>query len=271
MWSKKNLIHFFISKHRLLVLATLVASFLSNFITVLIPISIGKYYDLVFGFHTHRSQILNWLPWNFGDHITGFLVLFIGLVLFKMLVDFCERYYTGMVGEKFVWEIRNQLFDHQLKLPLSIYDSKGSGKYLLRFSGDLRSIQNYLTKGVIRFISDCTLIVLTLGILFLFHYQLGLLLLALIIFPIISIILLNRPLIAITREKRNAKSGLLSFVSRSLRAINSIQAFNKEFTETKKYKKRSDKLYQKSIAYLKIQSLIRALIPGLLYIILGAV
>ena len=67
----------------------------------------------------------------------------------------------GKLGEQLIFDLRNQLFEHQLKVNMEEYDKRGIGRYLLRYSGDLSSIHGYVTKGFIRFAADALMLVIT--------------------------------------------------------------------------------------------------------------
>ena len=252
-------------------LATLLVSILSNLLTILIPVSIGKYYDLVFDFNSHRSKIFDFLPFDIGKDIQAFLFFFFILVVFKSIFLFIEKYSIGLLSEQLAHHLRTKLFNAQMQLPISIYEEKGIGKYLLRFSGDLKSIQSYFSNGIIRFVSDVCLFFVTIGVLLYFHFQLGLLVTGILIITSIFILLLNKKLSTFTRLRRNRKSMLLSFVNTRLRSIHSIRYFNKESIENKKFSKHSNKVLEAGISYQTITAFIKTLVPTSMYLMLGIV
>ncbi len=252
-------------------LTTLLLSILSNLVTILIPVSIGKYYDLVFEFNSHRSKVLDILPFDIGSSLQAFLAFFFFLVLVKSIFLFFEKYNQGIIAEQLAFDLRNELFNAQLNLPLPIYEEKGTGKYLLRFSGDMKSIQNYLKNGVIIFISDIILFVFTICVLVYFNLVLGLIVGAVVFVVSIIVFLLNGKLSLITEKRRNSKSHLLSFVNTRLRGIGSIRQFNKEKPETGKFLKISNKVLKAGIDYQKITAFIRTFVPASMYLLLAMV
>lgn len=268
MWRKQDLLRSFFRNHWKAVAVTFLASLLAGVATIAIPVAIGKYYDFLFGFHSQRARLLEYLPGNWNDMPT-FLVLFFALVILKTLFSFAEKYGTGVLGEHLVYDLRNQLFWHQLKIPVSDYEERGAGRYLLRFSGDLKSIQNYLTRGILRFVSDGLLLLLAFGLLLALDLQLGLLTLAGLLLPIGAVWLLNRRLARATRRQRNRKSGLLDFTNMRLRAIHTIRFFNKEVPEQAKFEQRAEKVLSAGISYQRMVGLIQALVPGSLYLLLA--
>lgn len=232
-------------------------------------VSIGKYFELLFGFESHRAQILDFLPAFFFDTVPNFLIFFGSLVLLRGTFFFIERYNTGILGELMVRDLREKLFEHQLHLNMKVYDDRGTGKYLLRYSGDLKSIQNYLTKGVIRFSSDIVLLGLGLGTILYLTPELFPVFIIGIPTVMLGTWIANRYLYNVSVKRRDTRSGLLSFVNSRLSAMLSIKSFNKENPELKKFLKRSGRLYRHGRKYHRYYQFIQALIPTLLFLMLG--
>lgn len=261
----------FLLDNKFIVLATFFAGLFSNIFTVLIPISIGKYYNIVFYFDTTKSAVLDFLPDYFWIDFTNFMIFFIGIVLIKMVLMFVEKFLTGMLGERLVYRIRNDLFDHQLHMSMSEYDQKGIGRYLLRYSGDLKSVQSYMTQGVIRFASDTVLIGFSIGVLLLIDFWLFLILIGFVTGILFIMNVFNNRLYDISLLRRGSKSGLLSFVNSGLRAILTVKIFNKIRFMRRKYFRKSEKVYKLGIRYQFLSAVINSVIPSLLFFMLAMI
>ncbi len=269
--NKWEIIKSFGYKNIRLVVLTLSAGLCYNILTILIPISIGKFYELSFGFSSHRLAAFKFIPFMDAPDFNSFLIFFFALVLLRLLFEYLNRYGIGLVGERFSKTLRERLFKHQLQISMSVYSSKGIGKYLLRYSGDLKSIQNYIKNGLIRFIQDVILlsiVVLSIGY---FDIHLGLIIAGCILFSSVLLWALNRALYKASLDRRNSRSGMLSFVNTRLRGIMALKAFNKYQPEEKRYKKRSDTLYGIGKRYTKIVALLQASIPAITYSMLGVI
>ena len=257
--------------HKPLLVLTLLAGFAYNVVMILIPISFGKFYEFAFGFSSHRLKAFGFIPYMDATDPQAFLILFFSLVALRFAFEYGNRYGIALVGEQFAKTLRDRLFAAQLQISMPVYEEKGTGKYLLRFSGDLKSIQNYVKNGILRFIQD----VLLLGIVFLsIAYMDGVLALLILGFIGISALLLwsiNKVLYRQSLEKRNRKSGMLTFVNTRLRGIASLKAFNKYTPENKRYRKRSEKLYGIGKRYANTVSFLQACIPALTYCLLGVI
>ena len=269
MKAKGQLIAAFIKNNIGLVIGTFATGLCYNIFTLLIPISIGRFYEFNFGFSSHRLQIIQSLPLINTEDFNTFLIFFIGLVAIRFVFEYLNKYLIALIGEKFAKDLREKLFAHQLQIVTEVYDQKGIGKYLLRYSGDLKSIQNYVSRGLFRFLQDVVLIGILLAAIAYFNSALGLILGGSILFSAILLSVINRFLYSVSVQRRNKRSGMLTFVNTRLRGINSIKAFNKYTPEEKRYRKRSEDLYGIGKDYQKVASLIQSVIPALTYIMLG--
>ncbi|RLD30726.1 MAG: hypothetical protein DRI70_00290, partial [Bacteroidetes bacterium] len=254
--------------HKFVFMFTIINGMIANVLVVLIPVSLGKYFDFLFGFQSHRAAFLDLLPFSFWSTIQQYLLFLLVLILLKMIFQYFQRFQMAFLGEKFIKELREQLFQQQLKIQAVVYDDFGTGRYLLRHSGDLKSIQNYFTRGIIRFSTDIFLLLVAFGFLLWLNKIIFFIIVGGFILTVLCIFFLNKILFKISVNQRNTRSGLLSFVNRQLQATKTIKVFNKDVTEIGKYDKRSSRLFDVSVRFQNIYNLIYVSVPTFLYVIL---
>ncbi len=268
---KWRIIHSFAKRNTLLVALTFLIGLCYNILTILIPISIGKFYELSFGFSSHRLAAFKFIPFMDAPDFKSFILFFVSLVALRLLFEYSNRYGIGLVGERFSKELREKLFKNQLQIQMRVYDNKGIGKYLLRYSGDLKSIQNYMKNGLIRFAQDIVLLCIVVVAIGYFDPYLALIIASCLVASAMLLWVLNKTLYKVSLERRNTRSGMLSFVNTRLRGIAALKAFNKYQPETKRYQKRSDNLYDIGKRYAIVVSLLQAMIPAITYSMLGII
>ena len=271
MKEKWYLLISFFKSNRLLTTVAFICGFIYNIFTLLIPISIGRFYEFNFGFSSHRLKLIESFPFLNTDSFIRFLFFFIALVIIRFVFEYINKYLISIAGERFVKNLREQLFEHQLQINTTIYDQKGIGKYLLRYSGDMKSIQDYITKGMFQFSQDMLLIIFLIAAIALIDLNSGLIVAASIAFTIVALFFINKALNTISVNRRNQRSGLLSFVNTRLRAISSIKVLNKYSIEQKRYVDRSEKLYQTGKKYQVVANLIYSFIPAITYLMIALV
>ncbi|MDP3359975.1 MAG: ABC transporter ATP-binding protein [Lutibacter sp.] len=247
-----------------------ISGFCYNIFTVLVPIAIGRFYEFNFEFSSVRLKLFfSGFPFIYTNSFNAFLILFIGIILIRFLFEYANRYVIGNLGERFSKSLREQLFAHQLRIHTTIYDEKGIGRYLLRYSGDLKSVQNYLTQGIFRFAQDMLLIAILTTVIGYYSVNMALIILTFIVCAFGFIFFMNLVLYRISVERRNRRSGMLAFVNNALRSILPIKVFNKNVPFENRYNKRSLKLLDIGVKYQHITALINAIIPFITYLMVG--
>lgn len=220
---------------------------LSNMLSIIIPVSVGKYYDLEFGHASQRSNILNFLPEYFTADTKGFLTFFIMIITFRFAFFIWYNYKLKSQGELFIKTVKDSLFEHQLNMDYEVYYKHGISKYLLRYSGDITSLKNLFTSGTISIIIDIWIAVMAFAWLIYLDTVGGFIVLTTTILLYFLLFLINKKIEFYAIEKRDTTSGQLGFVNRTFNAIISVIGFNKENTELEKFKKRTGKVYEHAL------------------------
>ncbi len=247
--SDKNFIWQYIQHHKKASIGIILIGIIANVLTILIPVSIGKYYQLLFNLHPRRVRSLKIIPDNWWNTVPKFLILFLALITLRFIFFFLYEYLLRREAAIFIKEIKDFLFNHQLYIHYKTYRNKGIGKYLLRYSGDINSLKNLYVKGSIRVLIDSIMIIIALWWLYKLNHAGSIVIIFLSLFFYLILRWINQKVEEHSLQKRNKTSGQLSFVSRSLHSIINIIAHNKQKTELKKYQKRSEYVKQSSIKY----------------------
>lgn len=244
---KRKLLTEFIDKHVLEFSLSIILGIAANIILLIIPLCIGKMFELLFGMKHFKSELLSFLPEFIVSNVFNFLNFLLVLITLQFIIGYISRFKIKSLGEKFVNEIRIMLFSRQMSLKYDVYKEKGTGRYLFRYSGDLISLSNYLSKGVITFVIDLFLIIFAATWMFMLSGKIFLIVAFCSLFTYVIVNWLNKFLQKASRIKRNMKSRLLSYVSRHLKNIYTILAFNKQTPVSNKFSKISNYVLNKSI------------------------
>lgn len=269
MTGKELLITFFKSHLRPSV-KVLALDMLANCAALLLPLVIAQTYALLFDFQSARGRLLEkaGLPW--GHSFWQWISILGGLILLKALLDLWRVKQRGELSENFLYQIRQRLFAHQLRMDIRQYEERGSGRYLLRFSGDLSSVQRYLTKGILQFTADMILIIMGLILITWLDWRLGgIVILSLVILSLI-VRTLNRRIGILEMQRRDQKSALLAFINLKLLNVASLKAFNRETPERRRFDKRAMKIKKLGFSYHRQAAWLETVIPLVLYGMLAA-
>ena len=205
MNKKKHFVSEHIRKYQFSFGAILIAGFINSCVSFLLPVSIGEFFTIHFHTGSSKGKLLSWM----GIHLhtmQSFFFLFITLLLLKAVLNFAESFGSYKQGELFVKNIREKLFATQMNWTPELLSKNLYGKYLLRYSNDMKAVQHYFTKGIMEGIKN--LLFLLTGLFMLSRINLTL---TVILFSIILAILtisyfisrLQRPSISASRSHRS--------------------------------------------------------------------
>src|SRR5436190_12028094 len=113
MINKKDLLTGFFRKYPALLSFTFLSGLLNSLSSLLIPVFIGKYYQLAFHTHSPRGKLFDTLFIQLND-FNLFLYLFIAVVIARTLFIFLEKYLSGYSAELFSRDLRDNLVQTQL-------------------------------------------------------------------------------------------------------------------------------------------------------------
>ncbi len=268
-----HMLYSFLRQRWQLVGLSVLAGLLNSGVALLLPLSLGRFYEQFFGGTSNRSQALNVLGINWFSEPTwpAFFGLFAGLIVLRGLVGFANHRLIGTLGEQFVQTTREQVFGHHLALTTAIHRQKPIGKYLLRYSSDFSSLRRYLTKGHIGFAQDVLFLTLA-GLVLLWLNAPLTSLLALSLLPFLGLFWwLNNRLERYTTQRRDLRASYVAHVATRLAALETIKVFNRESVENEQFEKRSLKLTQANLNALGWRSALEGLLPVAVYTLIFAV
>lgn len=248
MTSKRKIIIRFVRQNFGVVSLALASAFVSSLGSVLLPLSIGAFYELAYGDNSGKSHLLHSLGLEFSNY-AGFFRFFALLVAVKGLTTWIELISMRRIEERFSQNLRKTLFHAQLNHEFAAFQSKSTGKYLLRYSSDMLAVQYYLSKGIIKCISDVLFLALAFTMLLGIDKAMALTLLIIFALSAVVMTLLSRLQQEPNERRRNARSSLISYIEQRLHAFSTIKAFNRAHPEESKFDKQNDKLASSAITF----------------------
>ncbi len=266
----KRLLSSFIYRKRHLFSLAWLAGLLSGLATLLVPLSIGKYYSLILHTNSARGKLFDALPFNVEQAAT-FYIFFATILVLHFVSGFFARQLADLSAALFAKELREHLFARHISRPLQEQRQKPVGRSLLRYSGDMGPIKRLLSRGIVQALLDFQMILLGVILLFMLNAVLASVILLLTLLFALVLLVINQYLLARVAEVRKIRSSNLAFVSSRLQAQLTIQLMKREKKEWNKFARRSDKQFSRDKALLFRENLQKAVVPGMMYALLLAV
>jgi ATP-binding cassette subfamily B multidrug efflux pump len=132
------------------------------------------------------------------------------------------------VGQKTLFRLRQDLFNHIQKLSFHFYDNRPAGKILVRIINDVNSLSNLLTNGIVNVMVDVATIFIVLGLMLSMDVRLTLITMIAMPLMIAVIISLRKIIRRRWQEVRKKSSNMNAYLHESLAGMRVIQAFARE-------------------------------------------
>ena len=138
---------------------------------------------------------------------------------------------AGTTGERVAARLRQALWAHLQRLPLDYTERRGSGRLLLRFTGDARSVQRFVAEGLVRVSQDLSIALAIFVTLLLLNWRMTLPIAALL--PIYGLMFwrLNPVLRRSSEATRRRRSRLSAYLNERIVGMKVIKVFARQRAE----------------------------------------
>jgi len=123
-----------------------------------------------------------------------------GLALFDALLSIVQRYFTSRVGEGLIYDLRTQVFGHVQRQPIAFFTRAQTGSLVSRLNNDVIGAQQALTSTLSSVVSSTLQLILVLAAMFVYSWQVTLIVLVLIPLFLYPARRVGRRLQRLTRE-----------------------------------------------------------------------
>ena len=181
-----------------------------------------------------------------------------GLLLLSLVqggIDFLRLYVTAYTGQRIVFGIRNEVFEHLSRLSFSFYDRARTGDLMSRVTADIDVLSNFFGRAAVIMLTNILILLGMLGVLIAWDWRLGLLFLALLPLIALGMWAYARQVQPAWRRVRRQLAALTDALQESLAGILVVKLFGRERFEVKRTSQRSERLLQANLQSARISSL----------------
>jgi ATP-binding cassette, subfamily B, multidrug efflux pump len=171
---------------------------------------------------------------NYNGLILIAALLFASLLL-QAFVQYFLTYYTQYLGQKTLYDLRTQLFEHVQKLALKYFDRTPIGRIVTRTTNDVESLGELFSSGIVMVFSDIFIIIWILGFMFFMDIPLSLVTLSVLPVLIYGTFLFRKKVRESYRDVRLHLARLNSYMQEHIMGMSVVQIFRKEKDEMKKF------------------------------------
>lgn len=188
-----------------------------------------------------------------------FLILVAAGFLFNLL----QIYVLSYTGQAIIYNIRQQIFSHLQKMPLSFYDRNPIGRLVTRVTNDTETLNDMYTNVLVTLLKDFAILIGTLVIMFQLNVTLTLVTLAIMPAVVLLTVFFRVKIRKVYRNVRVALAKINSAVSENISGMRIIQMFNREKQNYNKFNETGKDYYKAVMSEVVTFGLFRPVIEML--------
>ncbi len=180
------------------------------------------------------------LPAGNGEAVLLAAVAFAGVLLVQFGATYLQTLSTALLGQRVMRDLRQELFTHLQRLPVSFFDRTPVGRLVTRTTSDVEALNELFTSGVVAGLGDLFTLA-AIGVVMLWiDWQLALAAFVVIPLVVIASRLFQSHVRAAYRDIRAALARLNTFVQERLAGIRVVQLFGREAAERRRFEALND-------------------------------
>ena len=162
--------------------------------------------------------------------------VFIGVMLLTVALRYFLIYYSSLLGQLVIRDLRSKVFNQITSLRMRYFDKTAIGKSTTRTINDIETINTVFTQGIITMLADILGIFAALGLMFFASWKLTLLCLTTIPLMIIATFIFKEKVKVSYQKVRAELANMNAFLQERITGMRIIQIFSAEKQEMTKFK-----------------------------------
>ncbi|MFC2136236.1 ABC transporter ATP-binding protein [Bacteroidota bacterium] len=162
-------------------------------------------------------------------------LLLLGSLMLQSVIQYFLTYYTQLMGQNIIFDLRKKIFTHVQKLSLKFFDKTPIGRMVTRVTNDVESLNDLFSSGIVMVFSDIFIILWIFIFMFLMSWDLSLVSLSVLPVLFYATFLFRKKVREAYRNVRFHLARLNSYMQEHITGINVVQVFTKEKEELNKF------------------------------------
>jgi len=169
-------------------------------------------------------------------------VCVVGIFMLRGMATFTAAYLMAWVSGRMAAQLRQQMFNRLLQVPIGFHDKHATGHVLNTMMNEVMQVLDLFRSVMIYLIRDSMTVLGLIGYLFWLNWKLTLITLVLVPAVAVAIRLTARRLKRLIRESQQLTGELMQTIDETVRARQVIKVFGGQQYEAMRFARRSDKL-----------------------------
>ena len=210
---------------------------LSSLTTMAFPYVMGKLVDAAVG----KGH-------GFFSSLNNIVIFLIIVLILQSIFSFLRIWLFSKVSENTIADIRLDLYNKMLELPVSFFEKSRVGELTSRLTNDVTQLQDSLSTSLAEFLRQIITLIVGVGIIFFISLKLTLFMLATFPFLVLAAFVFGKKIRAKSKNTQDQLATTMVVVEETLQAINTVKAFVNEVFESNRYQSELKKVTQNALS-----------------------
>ncbi len=176
---------------------------------------------------------------SLGEDLNRLALLLAGLLVIQAVFSYFRTVLFVKVTEKSLADLRQDTYNHLIRLPVRFFDKRRVGELNSRISSDISLLQETMTSTLAEFVRQVIIIVGGIALMVYTSFKLTLFMLAILPGVVLLAFFFGRFIRSYSKKAQREVAHSNTIVEETLQGIQSVKAYTNEFFEMKRYKKRT--------------------------------
>jgi ATP-binding cassette subfamily B protein len=162
------------------------------------------------------------------DGLVPIVIAVFAALILGFALRYGQNWFMQYVGQRVMYDLRNEIFSHLQRLPLRFFDRHPVGSLMTRMTGDVDALNDLLTQGLVSLLGDVITLSGIIVVLFVINWRMALVGLAVI--PVIGYVArqFQKAMRVIYRNIRVRLARVNGFLNENITGMVIVQLFNRE-------------------------------------------
>jgi ABC-type multidrug transport system fused ATPase/permease subunit len=188
------------------------------------------------------------------------VILYVVMALMTWGGQYFENVYLAKAGNKVIYHLRTDMFDHLQRLSLSFFDVHKVGKLMSRVQNDVSQIEELVTEGILMMITSLLTLVGIAVIMLTMNPRLALITLAVIPLMILMTVIWQKYARKAFIQVRRAIAVVNSQLQEDMSGVRVIQSLSREEENMEQFDQVNRAHYDANVTAVKLEALIMPMV-----------
>ena len=175
------------------------------------------------------------IPHRDGAMAMHAALIYAGSLLFAFGCSYGETMLTAVLGQRVMRDLRQQLFDHVQRLPITFYDRTPVGRLVTRVTSDVESLNELFTAGVVAGLGDVFTLLAIAVMMLVIDWRLALAAFAVIPLVYLTSHVFQKRVRVAYRDIRARLARINAYLNERITGMRIVQLFNREESEAARF------------------------------------